>query len=798
MHITLRKTAFALIITLISGLFACGGQEKTPEERFAELITMRAAEGGVSRADPGYMQYLERLSLKSNAARLAQMVSGSNFVWRRPSGSPRPAALTSRSDVWLDINPHTLQTPGRSSVLGHLASPALWASLEEAGITGLYIAPTGGGAALWDADQKRSLGAIDDTIQYSFAKGVGTEQEYARIIERAKAANILLGGELVPAATGIGPDFFLAVRNLRDYPGLYCLIEVPKNLWGHLPAVKKDGTELEVYQLARAQAERLSREGLFPGKFRQDALYPALDTGWAATGEIRGNDGNLRRWVYRYAYDYKRPVLNFSDPSNAARQVMSGSVIFQSGVLGNSLSAQRLTPLAGLEPDSAPPAGMGNLGAYALLMEISAELSRQTRAYGAHAWLKDPLPLPVLHSVMQNGPDLVLDSLFSPAAEHALLTGDASLIGFMADEALNFGIDWTRLVHASSGHAGVDYSLPHLEYLARLTRPESVQQFRIRRAKALLEEVPRLARAKATMRVGERPEAFFEKNRLYTTPLGVAAMAAGVFDNFSLTPQLQAEIRRGHMLLQFFRAFQPGVFMISGQDLTGTMPVELRGMDSKRLTDKRLMPLGSYPLLSSAESGIFSSLGIPRAKSLYGGIDMQLYNPASFVSELKDIIAMRRRLNIAKGTVVGRFNPASKGISALVTRLPASYGSPSRPEARVYAVSIVNFSREESSEYFDLGSIPELAEILPGASMGMISGNFLSIQRQDNWLFFRAPGWSRGLVLIEEGEKVTKPETPVPASAPETPAAPGPALSPPEEANRPQTPKTPENESLPN
>ena len=259
MHMSTYKKLSVLCAALLLLLPGCGAQEERAEDRFAEIITARAAEGGINRADPGYMQYIERQSMLHNSARLAQMVSGSNFIWRRPAASPRTAELLERSNVWLALNPQTLQTPGRSTVLTHLSSPALWASLNEAGITGLYLAPTGASGSLWDHDPKRSMGVYNDVIQYSFAKSIGTEQEYSRIIERSKQHKILLGGDLVPAATGIGPDFLLAIRNLRYYPGIFCLIEVPKSLWPVLPSLKRTDGELQVAASSADQIARLIR-----------------------------------------------------------------------------------------------------------------------------------------------------------------------------------------------------------------------------------------------------------------------------------------------------------------------------------------------------------------------------------------------------------------------------------------------------------------------------------------------------------------------------------------------------------
>lgn len=744
-----HQPALILLLAALFALSACGMQEEDPEDRFVSLISSRAAEGDASRADPGYMQYLEKQSLQGGAVKLAQIVSGSNHLWRHAYAEPRPEELSSRGSVWLHLNPQTLRTPSRASVLAHLTSPALWVSLNQSGITGLYLAPTGGNGSLWAQDQKRGLGTGEDVIQYSFGRNVGTEQEYSRIIERSKTHHVLLGGDLIPVAGGIGPDFMLATRNLRDYPGLFCMIEVPRPMWSNLPPMRQQGGDLQLTPLTLEQQRKLSAGGLFPEALRQDSMPQFIKTGWAATGEIRGTDGNLRRWVYRYAYNSKRPLLNFSDPSNLANKVMSGSVIFQSGVLGNTLAAHAVSPLLGLEPESEPPKNITDASSHSLALEVSTSLSRQTRAYGSYSLLKDELPLPLLYEAMQDGPDLVLDSALSPAAEHALLSGDASLLNFMADEALNFRIDWSRLVHASTGHAGISYQLPHLEYLAALPDSAQIQRARLRRAEELRQATLRQAERLASPRQGDGN--LFEELRLHTTPAGLAALAVGVYRPSELTPDKAEMIRRGHMSLQFFKAMQPGVFMVSGQDLTGTMPIELSAGADGREPDKKLALIGSYPLLASAETGIVSSLGLPRAKTLYGTIDAQLYNPNSFFSELGRLLRLREKLGIAQGKVVWRFQPENSGMIALLIRLPQNDQGGSG-KAAAYALAISNFSQSESSEKFDLARVPELKEMLGWAELRALEGNISSVGRSGNSLYFTAPGWSWGLVLLKHGD----------------------------------------------
>ena len=106
-------------------------------------------------------------------------------------------------------------------------------------------------------------------------------------------------------------------------------------------------------------------------------------------------------------------------------------------------------------------------------------MSRELRRYGGWSWLRDDgLPLDNVNDFLDSGADFLFDSVFSPAAEHALLTGDAGLARFMADEALRLKIDFRRLVHVMPAHDGINYSLPHLAGLAAAPGAEKAPLFR--------------------------------------------------------------------------------------------------------------------------------------------------------------------------------------------------------------------------------------------------------------------------------------------------------------------------------
>ena len=71
-----------------------------------------------------------------------------------------------------------------------------------------------------------------------------------------------IAGDLVPLHTGTGPDFWLALRGYKDYPGLYTMVEIAREDWGLLPAVNDPW---KVALVPKQAAEQLTRKGYIPG-----------------------------------------------------------------------------------------------------------------------------------------------------------------------------------------------------------------------------------------------------------------------------------------------------------------------------------------------------------------------------------------------------------------------------------------------------------------------------------------------------------------------------------------------------
>ena len=635
---------------------------------------------GARRADPGYIQYLERLSMAGTQTELARVVSGSQLAWLRPAADPLPDPLLAIADTWLAANPLVTLSETKRSVFASFSSPLYWQIFNKAKLGGLYLAPTSGSGALWAYNRKASIKG-DDTIQYTFSQAAGSDDDYFRMLQSANTNRKLLGLEITPATTGMGPDFFLAARYHRQFAGVYCMVELPKKFWSALPSVSDQwqGAQLDDQHIAL-----LASQNLLPPAMAQDFLPTGKEGGWAVTSEIYGVDGLIRRWAYRYYGSPDRPVLNWEDPSSGARRILSGSAIRNVGMLGSALIGMRLDGLYGL--DATAP-GAPHRFAASPGDEAAISVSREIRRYGGWAWLKDELPLFLIDSLIPEGPDFFRDSVFSPGIEHALLTGSTTLLNSMVDDALALGLNMRRFVHATSGEEGVSYKLPHLADVASGNTDAS--RLQPRQAEALrrdtLKEASHATFATALSSPNGEDKPPLQQKHLHTTPAGIAALALGAGNAHSLTADMEPLVRDGHFLQVFIRAMIPGLFMISGQDLSGALPLSWYAMnETSESWDMNMASRGAHAYAQSVPDSAVTTLGVPRVRTLYSTPDVQILEEDSFLNRLSEILGIRETYRISSGTLYGRFSTTTPSCFAFAVLLPG----PNQPVSSESAPSV--------------------------------------------------------------------------------------------------------------
>ncbi len=679
----------AIAVTLLAALLACAGCSS--EKRFADSLELSP------RADPVQSQWLERQSMLYSSTELLKVVSGSNLQWMAPVSDPAARNLFSHADAWLLISPYELVTESGKRAFAQLSPSSLWKILNERGIHGLYVNPALISGKIWNNPGADFSGTGDDAVGFSFADMAGSEEEYAVLLDHANKNGGILGINIIPTATGLGPDFILAGRNMRQYPGLYALVEVPKDFW---PVLPPNVSEWQATPLGQGEVAKLSEAGLLPPRLLQDDL--GVSCGWAATGEVRGFDAQVRRFVYRYFGDPDLPVLNWTDPSSAARRVGSASIIQTVGKWGAALTGTSLLPLAGLIP------GTGfNYYSLEPALTASTDIGQEVRRYGGWSWQQDRLPLDMLVEFQgETAFDFITDTVTSPGAEHALLTGNADYLKASIARALSLKIDDSRLVHILPGKDGVIY------------RPTL-------RGAAGSENLPPIPELAAP---------YMDNGTLPLSGAGLAALALNIISTADLTPEQAHKISQGHLTLAFFLAMQPGLLMLPAQDLVGTVTPSWD--ERMSAAHSEFASKNGVALMGSGRRVAISDAGIVQNPTLYDSLDVQNADENSFLAKLSQILTLRRELNVAAGKLSRLVDTKAPGVVALITTLPD--GSD--------LLTLVNFSRQAQSVPISLQkSYARAEELRPG-------GGNASFTTTSGTLTLNVAPWAYRAVRLSSGK----------------------------------------------
>jgi hypothetical protein len=126
-----------------------------------------------------------------------------------------------------------------------------------------------------------------------------------------------------------------------------------------------------------------------------------------------------------------------------------------------------------------------------------------------------------------------------------------------------------------------------------------------------------------------------------------------------------------------FNALQGGIFLLSGWDLVGALPIPTESVeDFIADNDHRWINRGGYDLLRTGDGVDFSIHGLPKARSLYGDLEAQLKDQGSFASRLKAMLALRKSLGISESELVSVPEVTQPGVVILINRLPEAAGKP--------------------------------------------------------------------------------------------------------------------------
>lgn len=653
---------------------------------------------------------LERESLlyQVRAMKLFERARAVARVWTKPYVESRPKDAVRRASVWFTAYPaSTLGLEGQSP-LNVLGEARLWDHFQQLGITAIHTGPLlrSGGIEPDDAGGWRRTPSTDghfDPISLQLDDQIfGTDDEFRQMVLAAEARNAIVIADVVPGHTGTGADFRLAQLAYKDYPGLFLMVRIREEDWPFLPKVDQP------FATARLTADQVhALEKYIPGVLQRQ-MAGLEETGWEATGEIKGCDGKIRRWVYLHYFKKGQPTLNWVDLSEAASTIISGQITRYlldwrvkstnygaSPGLGAKMVRLDANPFLGIErrvpkaitPD-APPLTWSE--AHPLSQWITNKLAWHTRRLGGHSFQELNMSLDAFRRFSELGPDLAYDFITRPACEHAALTGNTDLLRLMYKLMAEYGLDTGNLIHALQNHDEITYELVHFLVFGDQTFDLGRRQLR---GLALRNQISNEMKDRALTPAPWNRES---GNGLCTTFVGYLAAALGLLSIEQIFEK-RAEIRQGHLLLAAFNALQPGVFALSGWDLVGALPLDddaFRTVPEEYLgepgfEDARWGNRGAYDLLGHSTSQVSRSR-IPRAQCLYGPVPEQMLDPESFCRRIQVMLSARKSVNLDEASFSGVGDADNPAIFAMASTTPA------------LVVTILNFSATPEQAHVDL------------------------------------------------------------------------------------------------
>ena len=651
-----------------------------PKGRLRDLFTLkpRAERAGKPRGDnPAYVSWLVERSMLEDAKRYATLFSGQGSMWQNPYANPDPRAAIEKASVWFTAYPISMITKPGASFLGTLGDEDLWAAFEAIGIDGVHTGPVKKAGGLVGWDYTPSVDGHFDRISNLIDEAFGTEEEFRAISEVAASHLGMVIDDIVPGHTGKGSDFRLAEMKVGDYPGIYHMVEIEEEDWNLLPDVPagRDSVNLDA-----AAEEALDKAGYIIGRLQRVIFYaPGVkETNWSATKPVLGVDGVTRRWVYLHYFKDGQPSINWLDPSFAGMRLVIGDALHSLTDLGSGALRLDANGFLGVEKsaEGLPAWSEG----HPLSEAANQVIASMVRKVGGFTFQELNLTIDDIRVTAEAGPDLSYDFVNRPAYHHALVTGDTEFLRLTLRTSLELGVDPAGLVHALQNHDELTYELVHWATGHRDDRYPYAG-----------EEITGGELAERVRADLVRVLTGVDYNRVFTTN-GIACTTATVIAATLGIPSLDEiadvdvpEIMRVHLLLAMFNALQPGVFALSGWDLTGMLT--LPAADVAALVaegDTRWLHRAAHDLMGASPQATRSSSGMPRGRSLYGPLPAQLEDERSFARQLQAILAVRDRHKIATARQVDVPDVSHRGMLVLVHELGSGHQH----------VTVLNFAAE--------------------------------------------------------------------------------------------------------
>ena len=686
-------------------------------------------------AETAPVEWLRSRSMLLKHDSLAERYSGHSVQWQNGFGRSRPLDVLDQNSVWFAAYPNSLVGGRGDKALDVLGSTELQKLLASVGVRAIHTGPMKRSGSVTGTSYGPSIDGHFDRIESEIDPAYGSEAKYQHMVEIASQHGIVVIGDLVPGHTGLGPDFRLATLNEPGFPGLYTMIEIDPADWSVLPDVAADHDSAN---LSQSDAQALKELGYAPIGSMDIEVFarPGIkESCWSATNVIRGVDGRERRWVYLHIFKQGQPSLNWSDPSFAAHRLMAADTMHSLSILGTKGLRLDATMFLGVETGGQSEQSW--LGGHPLSTRVTDLLGMMIRKLGGFSFQELNTDLAEIRRSLESGSEFYYDFCTRPGYLYALVMGDGGPLRLMLRELLAFGIQPNRFVHGLQNHDELMLETTHLRVNgSKVFEYEGASE----RGDDLFRRIHEDVIAVTTGAGAPYNQSFAMSPGVCSTLPGLIAAAMGIADINEISQRQQEEIQHAHLLAAAFNALQGGVFLLSGWDLVGALPIPASSIgDLVADNDYRWINRGGYDLTGQARSGDRSIQRLPIAKSLYGGLDEQLQDPRSFASRLKSMLGLREILGIARGALIAVPTVKNKGAVVLVNALEGQPPS--------WQLAALNFGSSRISEAVSLPGLTGVAEARWSSRNGLISEK---ISLQDDSTIVDLEPMEAKLIVVSE------------------------------------------------
>ncbi len=639
-----------------------------------------AQDGPANGENPAYVSWLQSQSMLGHANELARQFSGQGSMWQNPYANPGPRQAVETASVWFTAYPISFITRPGDSFLAALGDEGMWSAFEKIGIEAVHTGPVkkAGGLSGWQSTP--SVDGHFDRISNELDPVFGTEDEFRTMCATATWYGGTVIDDIVPGHTGKGADFRLAELAHSDYPGIYHMIEIDERDWPELPEVPSGSDSVN---LDAVTEERLEKSGYIVGRLQRVIFYRegVKETNWSATRPVTGVDGVTRRWVYLHYFKDGQPSVNWLDPTFAGMRMVIGDALHSLADLGSGALRLDANGFLGVEKSAEGMPGWSE--GHPTSEAANHIIASMVRKVGGFTFQELNLTIDDIRVTSEAGADLSYDFVNRPAYHHALATADTEFLRLTLRTSTELGVDPASLVHALQNHDELTYELVHWS----AGHVEDVYEFRGEEVTGgdLADTIRRDLCQHLT-----GPHApynlIFTTNGIACTTATVIAAALGISELDGIGAHDVDRIRRVHLLLVMFNAFQPGVFALSGWDLCGMLTLPPGDVEELLSSgDTRWIHRAAHDLMGVNPHAQRSAAGMPRGVSLYGTLPEQLADETSFARQMQAILAVRKRCGVATSRQVDVPDVSHRGMLVMVHEL----------DDASFVLTVLNFADEE-------------------------------------------------------------------------------------------------------